>query len=434
MKRQSLKNQALVTAGCNAVIRGLGFFMRLWISRLLGAEAVGVMELASGAHMMALTPAASGLPGAVSRLTAQTEGEEQGLVLYAGRQMALCLGLAVLPAFLLLSPFIATWLGDGRTLPSLLMFAPCVLLIGVSSVYDGCCFGRGNAWPPALSELIEQVLRLVVTLFLCSLLPRLTVAWRAAMPAFATTLGEAAGLVLMLLWVGRVPSFRQDPRLPGMRKKLGRLALPLMASRLCHTGLRTLCGVWIPLRLMAAGLTQREAVSRLGMLNGMAMPLMFLPGMLAGALGTVGGPAMARCKTPGAERRLCLRLLTPALLAGGGCAAVLYAGAPVLARSLYHLPELAPLIRALCPMAVLLPVQQVMSGIMTGLGLQKKALRASLLGAAATLLCTWQWTARPAWHIYGAGYAAMAGHALTVACGLISFFLRERGDKVGTGS
>ena len=57
MKRQSLKRQALITGASTALVRAMGFALRLYVSRLLGAEALGVMELASGVHMLALTPA-----------------------------------------------------------------------------------------------------------------------------------------------------------------------------------------------------------------------------------------------------------------------------------------------------------------------------------------------------------------------------------------
>ena len=93
MRKQSLKRQALITGASTALVRAMGFALRLYVSRLLGAEALGVMELASGVHMMALTPAAAGLPQAVSRLTAKAkdrEGRER--VLYAGRRLALGLG------------------------------------------------------------------------------------------------------------------------------------------------------------------------------------------------------------------------------------------------------------------------------------------------------------------------------------------------------
>ena len=423
MRKESLKRQAMITACCGALVRAMGFGLRLWISRLLGAEALGVTELASGAHMLALTPAAAGLPSAVSRLTAKAENDEQRwLTLYAGRQMAAWMGLCVTPLFLFLSPVLARLLGDERTLPTLVFFAPCVLTVGLSSVYDGYFFGRGKALPPALSEGVEQIVRLGVVGALAFLVPRVTVAYRAALPAVASTLGEAAGLAVILAMAGSIPSFRKDSRLPDRRRKLFSLSLPLLLNRFCHTGLRSLCGVIIPQRLMAGGLDKAEAMSRLGMFSGMAMPLMFLPCLISGALAAVGGPAMARCKTKQAENRLALRLLSAGLATGLLSAAGLYALAPYVSNLFYRLPELTPLLRAAVPLAVLLPVQQTVNGMMTGLGLQKRSLAAGLLGAAATLLCTWQWT--PARGIYGAAFASMAGHGLILFCELISLLLR----------
>ena len=194
MKKQSLKRQALITGSSTAIVRAMGFVLRLWISRLLGAEALGVMELASGVHMLALTPAAAGLPQAVSRLTAKAR-DRQGreAVLYAGLQLALTLGLALTPIYLILSPFLAKWMGDERALPALLLFAPCMLTVGLSSVYDGYFFGQGRALPPAISEGAEQVVRLMAVAALTGLIPRVTPAYRAALPAFASSLGEAAG-------------------------------------------------------------------------------------------------------------------------------------------------------------------------------------------------------------------------------------------------
>ena len=73
MKRGSLKGQALVLAGSNAVVRALGFLLHVVLSRLLGPQALGVMELAHNVHMLSIVPVTAGLPLAVSRLTAQRE-------------------------------------------------------------------------------------------------------------------------------------------------------------------------------------------------------------------------------------------------------------------------------------------------------------------------------------------------------------------------
>lgn len=157
------------------------------------------------------------------------------------------------------------------------------------------------------------------------------------------------------------------------------------------------------------------------MLNGMVMPMIFLPGMFTGALGTVSIPAVAKQREKGEKHRLTLRLLLTAAMVGGGCWGLLFAVAPLIGGKIYGLPEVGDLLRVMSPMAMLLSVQQVLGGIMMGEGLQRKAFFASLGGALTTLLLTYLWTAS-SMGIYGAGYANMTGHLITLGWCLVSFF------------
>ena len=407
MKRQSLKGQALLMTAMGAAVRGGGLIIRLILSRVLGAEAMGIMELASGVHMLALTPGTAGLPGAVSRLTARAPTEEeQAQVLFAGRRWALRMALWVMPAFFLFTPLLSSLLGDTRTLPSLYCFLPCVLLSGAASAYDGFFLGRGQALPPMLSEGGEQAVRLAFLLLFSPLMLRVTVAWRAGLAALAGLMGEGVGLLIVMLFARGIASAPADPVC--LRREISRLSLPALLNRLSHTGLRALSNWLIPRQLAVAGLAHREALSQLGMLNGMVMPLIFLPGLAAGSLALVGGPAIARCRTPLALRRLFFRLMGAALAVGLAATGLLFLFAPRLSVALYHLPELTPLLRALSPLALMLSLHQVTSGIMTGLGMQKRALGDALLGAAFTLFFTFLWT--PTLGILGAGLAALVGH------------------------
>ena len=74
MKAVGAKKQTVFLTGVNAVVRALGLLMRVMLSRLLGAEIMGIAELAQGVHMLAITPLTSGLPLAISRMTARAAG------------------------------------------------------------------------------------------------------------------------------------------------------------------------------------------------------------------------------------------------------------------------------------------------------------------------------------------------------------------------
>ena len=154
----SLKKQALILTLANAYTRALGFVLRLTTARMMGAQALGLMELSSSAVMLAITPVTAGVPTAMSRLAAQKDIDPPA-VLRAGLSLIRRLTLVLAPAMLLLSPAIAWVLGDMRTLPSLLASVPLIGLLGVCAVYSGYFYGRDDAATPALSECAEQPVR-----------------------------------------------------------------------------------------------------------------------------------------------------------------------------------------------------------------------------------------------------------------------------------
>ena len=148
MREHKIWRQTAVLTCANAITRGAGFVLRVVLSRMLGAQAMGVMTLSHSAHMLFITPVTAGLPLAVSRITAR---HADARALRAGRSLALRASAVLIPLWLLLAPLMAYALGDLRVLPSLWVFTPCLAVLGLSAVYNGFCYGLGRAWPPALS-------------------------------------------------------------------------------------------------------------------------------------------------------------------------------------------------------------------------------------------------------------------------------------------
>ncbi len=410
--KESIRKQTIVLTGLNGMIRAMGFLLRVLLSRQLGAEAMGVVELASGVHMLAITPLTSGLPMAVSRLTAKEKEQKKTMPLYAGLRLIRMVSLFLIPVFILVSPIAARLTGDIRVLPSLFFTAPCILILGFSGVYNGYCYGIGRSYLPAVSELTEQGLRLFFTLCLLPLLARLTTPWLAAVPVASTMFAEIAGLVLVIISV-RIPALQEDPK--PWTKPLLHLAVPSTITRLIHTLIRSVTSIIIPLRLYASGLGRSEATARLGMLNGMVLPVMMLPCIFTGALSMVMMPRLA--KTDG-DIRHCRKLLWNLLCAGIpvslACSAGLWSAAPIFAQWIYRLPELTELFRAATPLCLLCATENLTGGAIAALGLQKSSMYGAFPSTILSLILTWILTAIPTFRLYGVIAGLAAGHVFAI--------------------
>lgn len=409
----SLKKQAAVLSLANGYTRALGFGLRLILARLMDPQALGLMEMASSVSMLALTPVTAGTPMAMSRLTAKRPACDQPQVLWAGLSLVHRMSLVLIPALLLLSPLLARLLGDMQTLPSLLCTVPAIWLLGLCGAYSGWYYGRENTRLPALCEATEQTVRLLLSLGFLMLLAPASLGMQAALPQAAEVLAALCAVTVMYR-CSRMPRLRREAS-PALRRQIFRLCVPTILARLCVTGTRALTAVLLPACLRLSGLSAQAATAQFGMLTGMAMPLMMLPSIFTGALGVVASPAVsARESHPRALRRTMARLLGWAGLAGMLCCAGLMLGADFIGGTVYRQSALAPLVRLMSPLAVIMALRQVMGGMIAGLGLQRKALTGTVLSACVSLCLTAWLAGMPGLRLFGAALASMAGQLVNL--------------------
>lgn len=428
MNSRTLVRQTVFLSASHFIVRAIGFFNRIWLSRALGAQAMGLVELVHSAQMLLITPVVSGLPAAVSRMCAKSAPERQIRVLRCGISLALLTGIPIVLLAFALRTELALWLGDIRTLPALLVYLPCIPILGVSCALNGYYYGKGRPVPPALSELLEQLVRLFLCIRLVFALRGWPTMLRAAIPAAASLTGETASLLLMLLIAARAVLFEKGE---GSRRAVYRemlsLALPLTGMKMVSSLMRAVQSTLIPARLQASGLPAAEALSRFGMLSGMLMPVLMLPSFITCSLCMVAAPELTRRQARGTPQKgLVRRILGATLLVGLGAMAGVWLFAPLIAGTLYRQAELLVLLRRCCVLVPVMALSQVVSGLMNGLGLQGTSLRIALCANLLSVLLMYVLAAQPALQLWGAVIATATAQAVTLALSLRALYAALR--------
>ena len=77
MKRNIYQTATLVTI-LSVAERSLGFLYRIVLSRMIGAEGVGLYQVALSVFSVFVTIGAGGIPVTVSRLISKSKAEENG--------------------------------------------------------------------------------------------------------------------------------------------------------------------------------------------------------------------------------------------------------------------------------------------------------------------------------------------------------------------
>ena len=433
LDRTSMLYGTLLLTGTGIAGQFLGFVYRILLSRLIGAEVMGLYQLIMPVYSVLLSLTAVGLTAAVSNLSAGyfARGERGG----AAQVLRRCLvGFLVLFALLatvtalLYDPISVYLLGDARTQTGLLLLLPCILLTGVENLHKHFFYGTGAIRPPAAVELCEQVVRAAAVLGLLVLFLPQNPERTVAIIVLGMILCELfSSITLVLLARLRLAGERlQEPGASArMNRQILSIALPVGLTSLLGNLMGSANAVLIPQRLVAAGAEVSRAMEEFGVLCGMTMPMLCLPTAFIGALGLVLMPKLAQGTALGSgglvRRRIDRSMLATSVLMFPALALLVVLG-PTLGQLLFQEENVG---RHLLPLAVgvLLSCWQAVLGCaLNGLGRQRGAARSSILSGGVQLACTYVLLGTPGVGV--GGYAV--GVVLSSALGALLNWVQVR--------
>lgn len=395
----SLTRSTLLLTAVGLAAQLLGFVYRVVLSRLIGAEVMGLYQLILPVYSIFLSIAVTGLTVGISSLSAgyYAKGNHRAVrrLLSTGLRGLVLLWLPLAMVVILFSQPIANQLlGDSRTRLGLMLLLPVLLLTGVENLTKHHFYGMGQMRLPAAVELGEQFVRTAAVLGLVWLFlpedPALTVGL-IVLGMLASEVFSSSTLTLL-----RLRREHGAPSGPGetperLRKQLASVAIPVGLTALLGNLMSSANSVLIPRKLMAAGLTEAGAMSQFGVVFGMTLPMLNLPSAFISALCLAIVPRLSQCQAMKRGRE-CREKISKALLAASvivlPAVALLVTLGPDLGQLLFQNESVGEYILPLSLGVVLSSYESVLASILNGIGRQSWSAAVSLLCGALQLACT----------------------------------------------
>lgn len=294
-KKHPLVVGTLILTLTGLLSRVIGFFYRIYLSRLFGEEGMGLYQLLSPVLSLSFSLTAAGYQTAISKLVAEQAATSKTPSLRpmaAGMSISLPLSLlcnAVIYFFA--DPIASLLLQEPRTAPMLRILSFSIPLGAVHSCVNGYFYGVKKAGIPSASQLLEQLTR-VGCVYIVS--ARCLAAGKTpsiGVAVLGLTIGELFSMLFSIaaIWQCKtsrksVSGLRRLPSSPGLYRGVLSMALPLTANRIVLNLLQSVESVSIPSRLRLYGYDNVTALSVYGVLTGMAMPFIFFPNALTSSV------------------------------------------------------------------------------------------------------------------------------------------------------
>lgn len=277
--------------------RIIGFFYRIYLSRLFGEEGMGLYQLLSPVLSLSFSLTAAGYQTAISKLVAEQSAKSETpslRPLAAGLSISLPLSLLCNAGIYFGADFIAeSLLREARTAGMLRILSFSVPLSAVHSCVNGYFYGVKKAGIPSASQLLEQLARVGCVFLVSGQALRAGQTPSISVAVLGLTLGELCSMLFSLAAVQTARSRVPAPLSSGLYRSLLAMALPLTANRIVLNLLQSVEAVSIPSMLRAYGYDNITALSVYGVLTGMALPFIFFPNALTSSVAVLLLPVIS---------------------------------------------------------------------------------------------------------------------------------------------
>ena len=426
---KSLIKSTLILGAAGVIVKIVGALYRIVLADFISLEGMSYYQQAFPVYSALLIISTVGLPIAISKLVSErvTTGDYKGAyaVFKTSRAFLVLVGVITSVAmFCLAGPITRLQALPGGQY-SLMALAPALFFVSVMCAYRGYFQGLQNMKPTALSQIIEQFVKVGAGLALAYFLLKWT--GRMELGAMGALLGisisEAAALLYTMGAYGRqkrqmtadmMAAYKHRLSWAEVKPLLGKvliLALPITVAGLVMPIVSFVDSVIIPRSLFSIGYADTAVRSMYGTLSGGVITIINLAAIVSQALQMSVVPAISeaiKLKDNERVRANVLHGIKFAFLEGVPVTAAFFIFASPIFSFLY--PSSTPeqhalatgLLMTMCSVAVFLPFMQTMTGVLQGIGKQNLPPIALAVGAVVKVGLSLFLMSIPQINIYGA--------------------------------
>jgi stage V sporulation protein B len=445
LSKDSLLKGTIILTAAAFVARFLGMVQRIPLKHLLQDSGMGTYGITYNIYFILFTIATAGLPSAVAKLV--SERMELGREAEAERIFRAAVWFALISGFIMsiflyfYAPFQASFSQDANAVGPIRAIAPSLLLFPLAAVIRGYFQGRQHMLPNGLSQIFEQVLRVLTSVALAAVFLAIGWGqnWAVTGASFGGVLGTVGAVLVLLYYLARMRQEDRD-RVLGSSERAQGTVVELRYRDIYKTLFAiafpvVLFGATVPTinwidssiikPLISGQIGDKAAQDVLGQLSGRAQSMAGLPIVLAIAISQSIVPIISSAyakKDMGLVARQAGKALQLAVLSGLPLVLMVATAARPLNSLAFKDAQGTSLIVMLTVIAMFQILMQTSGAILMGIGAMRPLSYYMLAGIAVKLASSY--ALAPFFGVYGV--VAGTGICFIVMAWLIHRSLKKR--------
>lgn len=385
MKNNFIKSTIILVI-FGLITKVLGMVIKICLTRVISTHGIGIYSLILPTFNLFITLCSMGIPIAISKLISENKYNGK-LVVLPIIPIILFVNVLLIILLIIIAPFVSNnLLKNSITYYPIVAIGITLPFICISSILKGYFFGKQEMFPSSLSNIIEQFVRLLLTIFLIPKLIKYGYSVSISGVVLINVISEFFSIICLLFFVNKnikinLSDFKYNSII---FKDIISVSLPSTGSRLIGSFSMFLEPIIITLVLLKCGYSNKFITYQYGIINGYVYPLLLLPSFFSLAISNALMPVVSNYYSHNNLKYTKYKIkqaIIISLIIGIPCTFLFISFPHYFLKLIYNTNEGIVYIKYVAPVFLLFYIQGPLTSSMQGMNMAKEAMYGTLIGA-----------------------------------------------------
>ena len=312
MKNKFVKSTLILIVGA-LLTKLLGFIIKIIFTRTVNEADINLYSIIMPTYSLLITLAQLGFPLAISNLIAENKTTSKK-ILFSIIPASLLINIILITLVFLTAPYISNNLLHNKdAYYPIISIAFILPFISISSIIRGYFFGKQQMFPHTLSNIIEQLFRLLLIIILLPKILKYGTIITVSVYILLNILSEIISVIVFLFFAPKNFSIKKKDLTPDITiiKDILSIAIPTTSSRIIGNIGYFFEPIILTYTLTICGYSNNFILSEYGTYNAYVLPLLTIPSFFILALNTSLIPEISKNRN---KKKIVIKRLKQSLI------------------------------------------------------------------------------------------------------------------------
>jgi len=389
MKNKFIKSTIILIIG-GLITKVLGMIIKIVLTRTIGTEGISLYMLVLPTFNLFISLCNLGVPTAITKLVSESKRNSKKIILPT-TYLILIYNFLLIIILLCTSKILANnLLHNSNTYYPLIAIGITLPFIAISSIIKGYFYGKEKVFPCSLSNVVEQLVRLCLTVFVVSYMMKYGLVIAVTSVVLINVISEFASIVVLMVFLPKekikLDDFHKDN---SVLKEIFGISIPTTAARMIGSITYFFEPIILTNILKYAGYSSSYITLEYGIINGYVYPLLLLPSFFTMAISSAILPVVSNSysnKNYDYTKSKIKQAIFFSLLIGIPVTLIFVFVPEIPLKLIYNTSQGLNYIPYIAPFFILHYIQAPLTSSLNGMGFSKEAMKGTLYGGIIKII------------------------------------------------